>query len=223
VPFLAAGLFAKLLALSGVLAAVPPAPVTSRELPLGGSAVAALASVLVVFALACVLRSQLSRGTRVDGSDATAGAPVALLAAAGLLAVILWITNPYTAALVALPLALWLVVMTRERRRSVGAGVLVALCSLVPLGLLLGVEAHALALGPVGFAWTWLLVFAGGEIGPGALLVAALAGGVTVAALAILVHPAGRDVQEPAITVRGPASYAGPGSLGGTESAVHPR
>jgi hypothetical protein len=113
--------------------------------------------------------------------------------------------------------------MTRERRRSVPAGVLVALCSLVPLGLLLGAEAHALELGPVGFAWTWLLVFAGGEIGVGALLAAALAGGVTVAALAILVHPAGREFQEPAITVRGPASYAGPGSLGGTESAVRPR
>lgn len=222
-PFLAAGLFAKLLALSGVLPAVPPAPVTSRQLPLAGSGLAAIASVLVVFALACVLRWRLGRGTRVDGSDAAAGAPVALLAATSLLAVVLWIKNPYTAALVALPLALWLVVMTRERRRSVPAGVLVALCSLVPLGLLLGAEAHALELGPVGFAWTWLLVFAGGEIGVGALLAAALAGGVTVAALAILVHPAGREFQEPAITVRGPASYAGPGSLGGTESAVRPR
>jgi hypothetical protein len=220
-PFLAAGLFAKFLAWSGVLSPTPPAPITSRQLPLGGSGEAALVSVLVVFALACIARTALSRGGGLDGSEATAGAPVALLTSACVLAAILWVVNPYTAALVALPLALWLIVMTRDRRHSVPAGALCLLCSLAPLGVLLGIEAHALSLGPLGFAWTWLLVFAGGEVGLGALLTCALAGGVTFAAALILLHPMARGEEgEPAITVRGPASYAGPGSLGGTDSAL---
>jgi hypothetical protein len=221
-PFLAAGLFAKLLAFSSLLKVVPPAPVSARELPLSGAGEAALVGVLVAFALAALLRSALGATARLDGSAAADGAPVALLAIACVLAAVLWIANPYSAALLALPLALWLLVMTRPARHSVLAGVLCALLSLVPLGLALGAEAHALALGPLAFAWTWLLVFAGGEVGGGALLACALAGGVAVSAALILLHPgAPEQVDEHAITVRGPVSYAGPGSLGGTDSALH--
>jgi hypothetical protein len=221
-PFLAAGLFAKLLAFSALLKVVPPAPVSARELPLSGAGEAALLGVLVVFVLVALLRSMLGTSTRLDGSARADGAPVALLAIACALAAVLWAANPYSAALVALPLALWLLVMTRPPRRSVLAGALCALCSLVPLGLALGAEAHALALGPLAFAWTWLLVFAGGEVGGGALLACALAGGVAVSAALILVHPgAPEESGEQAITVRGPVSYAGPGSLGGTDSALH--
>jgi hypothetical protein len=220
-PFFAAGLFAKLLVTGGLLAAVPATPLPSSALPLHGEP-AALVSVLVVLVVGLIVRAAVSRPLRVDGSEAAAGAPAALLALTCGLATIVWIVNPYSAALIVIALQLWLVVMTRDAaRRSPLGGALCLLVSLAPLGILLALEAHALALGPVSFIWMWLLVFAGGEVGLGALVVCSLLAGVIVAAALILLHPGARgDQPKPVITVRGPASYAGPGSLGGTESAL---
>jgi hypothetical protein len=220
-PFLATALFAKLLALTGLLPPVPPSPVTAVELPLGARGAVALVAVALVFAVACVLRVRLVRGPVLDGSDQTAGASVALLCIASVVAVVLWIINPYTAALLALPLALWLPVLNADEYRSARAGLLWLLCSLAPLGLVLGVEASSLGLGPISFFWVWLLVFAGGQLGLAALLVFSLAGAVSITAALLLLHPGSRGLPaDIEITVRGPASYAGPGSLGGTPSAI---
>jgi hypothetical protein len=222
-PFLVTGLYAKLLAWSGLLAHVPAAPVTAAAYPFHGGDALALISVLAVFVLACLARVRLIGGPSLDnGAGSSAGAPVALLCLASLLAAALWIANPYTAALLALPLLIWVPVMAGEGYRSSGVGALWTALSLAPLGLVLAIEANSLGLGPVAFGWTWLLVFAGGEIGPGALLAFSLSGGLALAAAFVLVHPSTRgtrrDIQ---ITVRGPATYAGPGSLGGTDSALH--
>jgi hypothetical protein len=221
-PFLLAGLYAKLLAWSGWLAHVPPAPVAPAEYPFRGGDAPALISVLAVFALACLARVRLIKGPSLDeGAGETAGAPVALLCLASLLAAALWVANPYTAALLALPLLVWVPVIAGEGYRPPAAGALWIVLSLAPLGLALAIEANSLGLGPISFAWTWLLVFAGGEIGPGALVGFSLAGAVALAAAFVLMHPSTRgtpdDVQ---ITVRGPVTYAGPGSLGGTDSAL---
>ena len=221
-PFLVTGLYAKLLAWSGLLAHVPSGPVTSAAYPFRGGDALALISVLAVFVLACLARVRLIGGPSLDeAAGASAGAPVALLFLASLLAAALWLANPYTAALLALPLLFWVPVMAGEGYRSPGAGALWIALSLAPLGLVLAIEANSLGLGPIAFGWTWLLVFAGGEIGPGALLAFSLAGGLALAAAFVLVHPSTRGTPEDIqITVRGPATYAGPGSLGGTDSAL---
>jgi hypothetical protein len=221
-PFLVTGLYAKLLAWSGLLAHVPPGPVAPAESPFRGGDALALISVVAVFALACLARVRLIKGPTLDeDAGATAGAPVALLCLASLLAAALWLANPYTAALLALPLLVWVPVIAGEGYHSPGAGLLWLVLSLAPFGLVLAIEANSLGLGPVGFAWTWLLVFAGGEIGAGALLAVSLAGAVTLATAFVLVHPSTRGTTEDIqITVRGPATYAGPGSLGGTDSAL---
>jgi uncharacterized OsmC-like protein len=67
-----------------------------------------------------------------------------------------------------------------------------------------------------------VLMVAGGTLSPAGLLLASLAAGSFVAAAAMLLRrgASGPD-QRAEITVRGPLSYAGPGSLGGTESALH--
>jgi hypothetical protein len=215
-------LYAKLLAWSGVLAPVPAEPVTTAQLPLRGDDILWLASVAVVFALACLARVRLLRGPTLDDSPAiAAGAPVALLCLASVLAAVVWLANPYTAALLALPLIVWLPVMGADRHRTAAAGALWFLASLVPLGLALGIESGALGLGPVDFAWTWLHVFAGGGIGLGAMLAVSLAGGIALTAAFVLVHSSTRGSREDIpITVRGPATYAGPGSLGGTPSSL---
>jgi hypothetical protein len=62
---------------------------------------------------------------------------------------------------------------------------------------------------------------AGGGVGIVAALGWALVLGCAAAVLVIIVRTAagGPDSEAP-ITVRGPSSYAGPGSLGGTQSAL---
>jgi hypothetical protein len=218
-PFIATLLFAKLLGAVGALPALPPDPVTDGELPIGAGGVAALVAVALFFALAVALRLRFVRGPSLDGSDATAGAPVVLLCIASTLAAIVWIVNPYTAALLAAPVALWLPVLHADEYRSRRTAVIWLLCSLIPIGLVLGVEAASLGLGPLGFFWTWLLIFASAQVGLAALLAFSLAGAIAVAAGLLLLHPGSRGLPaDVKITVRGPVTYAGPGSLGGTPS-----
>jgi len=106
-------------------------------------------------------------------------------------------------------------------RRGV-ALVLVAL-SLVPFAVAALVLAGQYGLDPLGFVWALLLAVAGAHIGPVAWLFWSLVAGCALAAIVLAWRtrpPPPVEVSEPKITVRGPASYAGPGSLGGTESAL---
>jgi hypothetical protein len=72
-----------------------------------------------------------------------------------------------------------------------------------------------LGLHPVRYAL--MLVTGGGSIW-NVVLVSALAGSLTCVILVVLRGHATQPAPE--ITVRGPRTYAGPGSLGGTESAL---
>jgi hypothetical protein len=98
------------------------------------------------------------------------------------------------------------------------------LVALLPLGLLVGFYAHQLGLGPADVAWEGLLLFAGGHIGLAGGVIWSVSLGCASAAAMLSVMPPpglgapGDDGVE--ITIRGPLSYAGPGSLGGTESAL---
>jgi hypothetical protein len=76
--------------------------------------------------------------------------------------------------------------------------------------------------GPLDLVWSLLLLVAGGHIPPVAWLFWSLVAGCVAAAvvLAWRTKPPPTADAEPKITVRGPLTYAGPGSLGGTESAL---
>jgi hypothetical protein len=84
--------------------------------------------------------------------------------------------------------------------------------------------AHQLGLGPVDLAWTALLLVAGGHVGLLGALLWSIALGCAAAAAILCVRqpraPSGLSSDDFEITMRGPLSYAGPGSLGGTESAL---
>jgi hypothetical protein len=79
-----------------------------------------------------------------------------------------------------------------------------------------------LGFNPIGFAWELVLMIAGGQLG----VIQALEWSVVLAcALSAAEIGAGATrrelvLEEIPVTVRGPATYAGPGSLGGTESAL---
>ena len=101
-----------------------------------------------------------------------------------------------------------------NRRLLVSAAVATAL--LLPAMVLLYYGARLdLGVDPTRYL---LLLVAGDGSAWNALLGSLIAGSLVSAVLVALARPGGERDSE--ITVRGPSSYAGPGSLGGTESAL---
>ncbi len=226
-PFLCCAVLCWVLGRLGIIAA-PSVPVPTGALPLDGGAIAALLAVALTFGLSWLLWGALLRRLglgaathRPDGE--IAGLPVHLVLTA--LAIVVWIGNPYTALLAIPALHLWLLLAAPELRprRSLALGI-VAL-GLLPLALLLSFYARQLGLGPAGLAWSAILLVAGGHVGIGSALLWSIAFGCGAGALLVaargyeapLMAAADEGVE---ITIRGPLGYAGPGSLGGTESAL---
>ncbi len=233
-PFLAGALFAIGL---GRLHAIPAPrpPASPAALPLDGPALEAVLATALVLVLAWLgwpaLMRRLGLPRRPSTDDAAVLAPLLVL---GALAVAVWVLAPLTALLLVLPLHLWLVWASPLRpppgRVPLGALGLVALGA-APLALLVAFYAAQLQLGPGGVAHTAVLLLAGGRVGVAGAVGWSVAFGCFAAVLLVALAPppaerpwiGGPDEgigEREAVTVRGPLSYAGPGSLGGTESAL---
>jgi hypothetical protein len=93
---------------------------------------------------------------------------------------------------------------------------------LLPFALLAVAYGQALALNPLELAWMTLLGAASGQLSVAAAFVAAtvLACAVAVVVIMRTRRRAAADVGPEPLRTRGPVTYAGPGSLGGTESAL---
>jgi hypothetical protein len=222
-PLAIALLFAWLLGFTGLLPATPPEPVASGAIPFDDVAKVGVGAVALVAVLGWILlRPVVLRKGGVRGRLQGEGAGSALLVAWCALALVLWLTNPYASALMVPGAHLLLAVVAPEvrLRRSLALG-LVALSALPFLLVDISI-AGQLGLSPLRFAWFCLLLVAGGVVGPlgwaiWSLLLACLLAAVLVA---LRSRPAAAAPEEPPITMRGPLTYAGPGSLGGTESAL---
>jgi hypothetical protein len=223
-PFFASALFAYLLGRLGILAAAPPAPAMPGALPLDGSAAAALIAVVLVLALAWIewrtLVGRLGWGSRPDPDVAGLSMLLVLLG----VSLLVWALDPFAALLFVPAVHLWLLLASPELRpRPLGSLALVGL-GLAPLLLLIVFYAHQLGLGPGAVAWTAVLIVAGGHVGLAGALLWSIAFGCAAAAVMLCVTqpaaPPGLSSDDFEITIRGPMSYAGPGSLGGTESAL---
>jgi hypothetical protein len=219
-----------LLAWLGILGATPAAPVLPDALPLDGRAVTAVVAVALTFALSWLLWTGLVRrlawAARPDSE--TAGLP--MLVVLLVVGAIAWLGNPLTALLVVPALHLWLALAVPERlelgrpARRAAALALVVL-GVLPLLALIAFYAHQLGLGAPEVAWMALLLLGGGHVGLAAAVVWSLALGCAAAAAIMAVgsravHAPPRVADGVEVTIRGPMSYAGPGSLGGTESAL---
>lgn len=222
VPFALAWAWTRLLGLTGAVTA-PPAPVLPGVVPLQGAAIAALVSAPVVLVLAwLVLRPPLVRALGLARSSASEGAAAALGLVLSVLVALVWLANPYAAALLVPAAHVWLFAAAPgagEARapRAVAVAAGLALPALVAVHY-----ALALDLGPVGLAWLVFLVVAGGHVSVGAALALSAFGGCLAGVVAVARtrrRVAAHTGPEPIVT-RGPSGYAGPGSLGGTESAL---
>ena len=213
----------RILGMTGALPA-PRGPVLPADLPLSAGQAAALASVLLAVAAGVVVGRALGRpGRRARGNAAAGAAGAAVGAIVCAVALLVWLVNPYAAALLLPAAHLWLFLGTPQTRLRGAWGWIALAAGLVPLALVLVAEMDALRLGPLGLARVWLIATAGGHVSAWATLVAgAIAGCVVVLAQVLLSrrHIAAVLPPEERPRTRGPVSYAGPGSLGGTESAL---
>jgi len=225
-PFLLGLLLTLALKLTGVIAAAPPAPVDPAALPRDGTALAAIAAVAVVVALAWfLLRPPLARLAGAPRDPSTPGAAAAVMLVLCAAAVVVWLVNPWTALLLVPALHLWLLAIAPETRLHPLAALALFLVGLVPPLLIAWSYLRQFGLDPLELAWMGLLLLAGGGISLPAAICWSIVLGCAGAVVTIVVRQA---LGEPPRTggpgappsVRGPRTYAGPGSLGGTESAL---
>jgi hypothetical protein len=216
-----AWLWTRALGLTGALEP-PEAPMLPLP-PFEQAGAIAVGSLAVVFALgwfgisALVLARYRHRGSPIAGSLAAASGAVL-----STLTLLVWVVNPYAAALLLPAAHLWLFAGAPGSRLRGWAGVAAIAAGLAPFVFAALYYAFALGLDPLEFAWMAMLSAASGEL---SLAVAIVAGALFACLLGLLViMRARRRVEARAepdpIVTRGPAGYAGPGSLGGTESAL---
>jgi len=229
-PFFICAVLAYLLGWLGVLGATPSAPVLPSALGFGGRAATAVVAVALTFALTWLLWAGLIRRLGWDRrpDPDVAGLPLVLVLLA--VATIAWLGDPLTALLALPAVHLWLVLAMPERldlgplARRLASLALVAL-GVLPLLALIAFYADQLGLGIGDVGWTGVQLLAAGQVGLGGAILWSLAFGCAAAAVMLAVRaqqaPAGsKDGGGIDVTIRGPVSYAGPGSLGGTQSAL---
>ncbi|HYM58370.1 MAG TPA: hypothetical protein VES79_10465 [Solirubrobacteraceae bacterium] len=222
VPFALALAWTRLLGLTGAVTA-PPAPVLPGTVPLQGTAIAALASVPLLLVLAWLtLRPALVRALGLGRSPTSEGAAAALGLVLSVLVALVWVANPYAAALLLPAAHVWLFAAAPSARGRRSPRVVAVAAGLALPALVAVSYALALGIGPLGLAWLGFLAASGGHVSPAAALSLAAFGGCLAGVVAVARtrrRVAAGTAPDPIVT-RGPAGYAGPGSLGGTESAL---
>ncbi len=222
-PFVIGLGLAHLLALLGATPDVPGAPVAPVLYSVDGPALAVLAGIALVVALSWWGLRRLSARAEPALADASApGAAVACALVLSLVLLALWLVNPFSALILAPALHLWLLSVLIDPAPQPRTRIALVLGGLL-LPLLLAVyDLATLDLGPLGGAWYLFLLVTGGHVSFASALVGCVLAGVLGSMASILRvrrrPPPGETPARP--SVRGPATYAGPGSLGGTKSAL---
>jgi hypothetical protein len=219
-PVAVAWAFARLLGATHAVTALGAPGTAAQD---GAGWACAGGTVLVGLAVAYA-RSRLvgavGRGPRLAAGGAAAAGGRLLSA----LTLVVWAFNPYAAA-VLLPAAhAWLLAAAPGHRlsRATFAGAL-AVGLAAPVALILA-YVYFWGLGPVQAVWAAFGLVAGGALGWGAAIATSLFAAALWATVSVLrVRRALADtpsVDDDSLVTRGPRTYAGPGSLGGTESAL---
>lgn len=230
VPFLLALVVLLIVRLVGLISATPPGPVAGA-VGLGGGGIALLVilALLLIGAFILLRPRCVSLAARLRGSRSQPGTPsggaaaVALMVVLVVVALVIWLANPFAAALLvpALHLWLWLAQPGVRRRRWLIAAL--GLVGLVPALLIVAYYIHAYHLTPIGALWSGVLLVLGGALSPVGAFGICLLLACAVSVLVMILRATPAPSQPTPVTVRGPVTYAGPGSLGGTKSALGSR
>ncbi len=223
--------------LLGIIAAAPPGPLAPGQVPLTGSGIAVLVIAALVFVgsgfgLGMLARAWLAPNaarastTRADSRSRGVerpgdGVAVALVIVLWLVTLAIWAENPFAAALLVPALHLWLWAIDPDLRLVLPVRLAMIALGLAPIVLLVVYYAGTLRFGAGELIWAAALLVAGHAVSLLAALEWCLVLGCLVSAATLVLAAARRPKAQPAaITVRGPINYAGPGSLGGTKSAL---
>ena len=118
-------------------------------------------------------------------------------------------------------LHLWMWVLMPQTRMHPALRGTLFVAGLAPPLLLLAYFMITLGYNPITFAWSGAMMIASGQISPLVALEWCAAAACALWGVAIAAWSARQEhPQEVPVTVRGPVTYAGPGSLGGTKSAL---
>jgi hypothetical protein len=164
-----------------------------------------------------------SRRAAVVDDPASPGAAAALMIVLCAVTLVMWLENPFAAALLVPALHSWLWIVAPERRPATPWAVLLFAAGLVPGALAAVYYAAALGLGAAAAAWNAVLMLAGGSVSVISAIEWSVVLGCVIRLGTMILRIARQPRQDPAdlpITVRGPITYAGPGSLGGTRSTL---
>ena len=220
-PLLLAWLWVRLLGATGALEP-PDAPMLPLP-PVERAGALALGSVALVLALGWFgVRPLLLARTGKRASPAAGGLAAATGAVLCTVTALVWVVNPYAAALLLPAAHLWLFAAAPATRLRGWAGAAAVGIGLLPIAIVALYYATALRLDPLDEIWMATLSVASGRLSfavavVAAALVACLAGLISVMRTR---HRVAANAEPEPLRTRGPAGYAGPGSLGGTESAL---
>jgi hypothetical protein len=233
VPFLLAGAVIVLARLAGLIPAAPPeltgphaVPFTARAgVAIGLAATAWVVAYAALRPLCLRLALEHLGSERRPSTPAGDAAGVALSIVMCLTALAAWVLNPFAAVLLVPALHLWMWLAQTEVRARRWLVALLLLLGALPVLAVIVYFAHSFGLtSPPALAWSAVLLLAGGGVPASAFLYWSVALGCFLGATIIGVRAsrgaAALTRVEPAVTVRGPVGYAGPGSLGGTKSAL---
>ena len=220
-PVLLAWLWVRALGATGALEP-PDAPMLPLP-PLDRAGALTLASVVLVLALGWFgLRPLIlaRAGTRI--SPSAGGLAAATGAVLCTLTAVVWVVNPYAAGLMLPAAHLWLFAAAPATRLRGWPGAAAVAAGLLPFALVALYYATALGLDPLEEVWLATLSVASGQLSFAVAFVAAALLACLAGLLAIMRtrHRVAANADPEPLRTRGPASYAGPGSLGGTESAL---
>jgi hypothetical protein len=181
-PFALCAAALKLLSIAGLLHS-PPNPVGASALSFDAGAVVALIFALAVLAGSWWGWHRLSGAGGPRKVPASGVAGVAALCAGCLLALLVWLIDPYAALLLIPALHLWLIAISSElapKQRPAKLALLLV-PALLPLALLLAFYSLLLGLGPAQMLLEGMVMVGGGYVNIGGLLLWSLAFGLLVA------------------------------------------
>ncbi len=227
-PFLIVALLVIAARVLGLLPDAPPGPVAAGEVPLHSGGLALLVGLAIVLAGGCLLVYRFARRPAGNGTRESAiphGADpaqaIGTLIVMCLVTLGLWTLSPFAAILVIPALHLWLWLLDPELRSHPAVSIALLTLGVVPPALVILDYARTLGLDPVEVIWNGLLLVAGGQLRLTTVVAWALLLGCGYSVVVIAVQTLQRPgLGDAPVTVRGPVTYAGPGSLGGTESAL---
>ena len=238
-PFALAGVVVLGLRLTGAINIAPPGPIDGSVLTLGGRAAAILIGLGVLIVLASVgvwwggrrtwagkaaaeaTNGQARRRERAPDDAASPGAAAGLMLVLCLVTLALWLENPFAAALMVVALHCWLWIVGPENRLRAPWAVLLLIAGLVPGVLAALYYTMVLGLGLAPAAWNAVLMLAGGDYSVTAAFLWSIVLGCVISLALMMVRIARQP--RPAdshVTIRGPVTYAGPGSLGSTRPTI---